>query len=98
MNGLYSSEPALQPVIAAPGAPLHLHGYQPVTRLGGHIAHAAALQVTATVWPLDDVQPYAARREPDRLALPICGDGPCTCPGCLAGLIPSNEWRGARGG
>ncbi len=55
MNGLYAADPALQPVISTPGNPLHLHGYQPATMLGGHIGRATALRVTATIWPLAEL-------------------------------------------
>jgi hypothetical protein len=85
MVGLYAADPALQPAIAAPGAPLHLHGYQPAARLGGHITRAAARRVTATIWPLDGTYPLAASsREPDGLWLlrgPTHRDG-CGCLAC----------------
>jgi hypothetical protein len=52
LNGLYAGDPAMQPVISTPGQPLHFHGYQPGAMRGGHITSAAAVNVTATVWPL----------------------------------------------
>jgi hypothetical protein len=55
MNGLYAADPAMQTVISTPGHPLHLHGYQPETMLGGHVGSASAISVTATVWPLSQV-------------------------------------------
>jgi hypothetical protein len=55
MNGLYAADPALQPVISTPGHPLHLHGYQPETMLGGHVGSARAISATATIWPLTRV-------------------------------------------
>jgi hypothetical protein len=55
MNGLYAADPTLQPVISTAGHPLHLHGYQPQTMLGGHVGSASAISVTATVWPLSQV-------------------------------------------
>jgi hypothetical protein len=55
MVGLYAAAPALQPAIAAPDQPIHLHGYQPATLLGGHIGRAPVRQATATVWPLREV-------------------------------------------
>jgi hypothetical protein len=55
MNGLYAADPALQPVISTPGSPLHLHGYQPATMLGGHVGSATAVRVTATIWPLAEL-------------------------------------------
>ena len=56
MNGLYAAEPELQPVISTAGNPVHLHGYQPDTMLGGHIASAAATDVTVTIYPLEVIQ------------------------------------------
>jgi len=55
MNGLYTSIPALAPVISTAENPLHLHGYQPAALLGGHITSAAAWDVRVTVWPLDQL-------------------------------------------
>lgn len=55
MNGLYSATPALQPVIAAAGNPIHLHGFRPEAMIGGHITSAAATRVSVTVWPLDQL-------------------------------------------
>jgi len=52
MNGLYAGDPSMQPVISTEGQPLHFHGYQPGAMRGGHITSAAAVNVTATVWPL----------------------------------------------
>lgn len=54
-NGLFAADTAMQAVVSVPGAPLHFHGYQPASMVGGHIASAAAVNVTATVWPLDAV-------------------------------------------
>ena len=56
MNGLYAAEPELQPIISTAGNPLHLHGYQPATQLGGHIASAEAINVTITIYPLEAIQ------------------------------------------
>ncbi len=55
MDGIYAAAPALQPVISTAGNPLHLHGYQPAAMVGGHITAAAAISVTATIWPLDQL-------------------------------------------
>lgn len=55
MNGLYAADSTLQSVISTPDHPLHLHGYQPETMLGGHVGSASAISVTATVWPLSQV-------------------------------------------
>jgi hypothetical protein len=55
INGLYSSDPALQPVISTEGRPVHLHGYQDEAMVGGHIAKAAVESVTVTVYPLENV-------------------------------------------
>ncbi len=63
MNGLYATDPEMQPVISTPGHPLHLHGYQTydvaglptVPQMGGHVGSAEAISVTATVWPLSQV-------------------------------------------
>lgn len=55
MNGLYAADPVLQPIISTAGHPLHLHGYQPETMLGGHVGSASAISVTVTVWPLSQV-------------------------------------------
>jgi hypothetical protein len=52
MDGVYAIAQALQPVISTAGNPLHLHGYQPDVQVGGHIVRAAALQVVATIYPL----------------------------------------------
>lgn len=67
MNGLYAADPTLQPVISTPGHPLHLHGYQPDTMLGGHIGSASAISATATVWPMTGV--VAGTSELDSLRL-----------------------------
>jgi hypothetical protein len=56
MNGLYAADPELQPVISTPGNPIHLHGYQLDSRLGGHIASAQAENVIVVVYPLETVQ------------------------------------------
>jgi hypothetical protein len=56
MNGLYAADPELQPVISTAGNAVHLHGYQPDTRLGGHIASAEATDVTVTIFPLEIIQ------------------------------------------
>lgn len=58
MNGLYATDPAVEPVISTPGHPLHLHGYQPETMLGGHVGSASAISVTTTIWPLTGVQAW----------------------------------------
>ena len=55
INGLYAADPAMEPVISVADHPLHLHGYQPETMLGGHVGRASAISVTATVWPLSQV-------------------------------------------
>jgi len=55
MDGVYASAPALQPIISTAGNPVHLHGYQPDSMLGGHITSAEAIHVTATIYPLDQV-------------------------------------------
>ncbi|MFQ5859685.1 MAG: hypothetical protein ACE5LU_29165, partial [Anaerolineae bacterium] len=55
INGVYAADPALQRVISTAGHPLHLHGYQPDTMLGGHVGSAKAISVTATIWPLDQM-------------------------------------------
>ncbi len=55
MNGFYAAEAELQPVVSVAGRPVHLHGYQPEAMLGGHIATAAAADVTLTVYPLENV-------------------------------------------
>jgi hypothetical protein len=55
MDGVYTAAQALQPVISTAGNPLHLHGYQPDMELGGHIVSAAAVDVAATVYPLQQV-------------------------------------------
>jgi hypothetical protein len=52
LDGVYAAAAALQPVISTAGNPLHLHGFQPSERLGGHIVSAAAAWATATVYPL----------------------------------------------
>src|SRR5207248_7521124 len=54
MDGVYAVAPALQPVISTSGNPLHLHGYQPAARLGGHIVSAIAADVQATIYPLEE--------------------------------------------
>ena len=56
MNGLYAADAELQPVISTAGNPVHLHGYQPETQLGGHIASAEATDVTVTIYPLNVIQ------------------------------------------
>ena len=55
LNGVYVANPSLQPFISVPGMPLHLHGWQPGIMEGGHIVSAQAADVTATVWPMDDL-------------------------------------------
>jgi hypothetical protein len=99
MNGLYAADPALQPVISTAGNPLHLHGYQPSTMLGGHIGSATALRVTATIWPLAElverpVHSLGAPLASHLLGLPLFeGVIPrarrlaCACPAC-AGTRP----------
>jgi hypothetical protein len=54
MDGVYARPTPLQPVVAS-GGPLHLHGYQPASMLGGHITSASPVSATATVWPLDQL-------------------------------------------
>jgi hypothetical protein len=67
MNGLYATDPAVEPVISTPGHPLHLHGYQPETMLGGHVGSASAIRVTATIWPLTGVQAWTGDLDSLRL-------------------------------
>jgi hypothetical protein len=61
LNGLYSSDRELQPIISAPGAPLHLHGYQQASREGGHVTRAAVRDAVVTVWPLERIERRAER-------------------------------------
>lgn len=56
INGLYAADPDLHAVVSTHGNPLHLHGYQPDTMLGGHIATATAIEVTATLYPLANIR------------------------------------------
>jgi hypothetical protein len=55
MDGVYAAAPSLQPIISTAGNPVHLHGYQPDSMIGGHITSAEAIHVTATIYPLDQV-------------------------------------------
>ncbi|MFQ5594566.1 MAG: S-adenosyl-l-methionine hydroxide adenosyltransferase family protein, partial [Anaerolineae bacterium] len=55
IDGLYAAAPALQRIVSTAGHPLHLHGYQTETMLGGHVGSATAISVTATIWPLSQV-------------------------------------------
>jgi len=55
IDGLYAADPALQRVVSTAGHPLHLHGYQTETMVGGHVGSATAISVTATIWPLSQV-------------------------------------------
>jgi len=55
MDGVFADPEALQPVISTAGNPLHLHGYQPGIELGGHIVSAAATDVKARVYPLEQI-------------------------------------------
>jgi hypothetical protein len=99
MNGLYAADPALQPVISTAGNPLHLHGYQPATMLGGHIASGTAVRVTATIWPLAELVERPVHLLGPPLAVQLLnlslfeGVFPrarrlaCACPGC-AGTPP----------
>lgn len=65
MDGIYAAAPALQPVVSTAGNPVHLHGYQPGPMLGGHISSASAVNVTATIWPLDQVVVRPTPIEPE---------------------------------
>jgi hypothetical protein len=55
MDGVFADPAALQPVISTAGNPVHLHGYQPVPELGGHIVSAVAVEVKAYVFPLTEI-------------------------------------------
>lgn len=54
LNGVFAANPSLQPFISVSGVPLHLHGFRPNERDGGHIVNAVAQAATATIYPLDD--------------------------------------------
>lgn len=56
LNGLYAADPEMQPIVSTAGNAVHLHGYQPETMIGGHIASAEAVDVTVTIYPLEVVQ------------------------------------------
>lgn len=64
IHGIYAADPALHPFVSTAGHPLHLHGYQPATHLGGHVGKAAALDLTVTVWPLDQVTLRRVEEDP----------------------------------
>jgi hypothetical protein len=99
MNGVYAADPALQPVVSTAGNPLHLHGYQPATMLGGHIGSATARRVTATIWPLAELverpvhllgpplATYLLGQELFGGVLPRVRRPACGCPAC-AGAPP----------
>jgi hypothetical protein len=53
----YAADPALRLLVAVATAPLHLHGYQPGRRVGGHVGSAGAEEAAVTVWPLVEVLP-----------------------------------------
>jgi hypothetical protein len=61
LNGLYAGDREVQPIVSAPGAPLHLHGYQQISREGGHITRAAVRDAVVTVWPLERIERRAER-------------------------------------
>jgi hypothetical protein len=55
MNGIFATDPDVQPLVIAPNQNAHIHGYQPEAGIGGHIVSAEAVDVTVTVYPLDAV-------------------------------------------
>lgn len=55
LSGVFAANPSLQPFVAIPGHPLHLHGYRVNAREGGHIVRAAVINATITVYPVDDL-------------------------------------------
>jgi len=55
IGGIYAANPTLQRMISVEGLPLHLHGWNPSLRQGGHIVKASVRRAKVTVWPLQDL-------------------------------------------
>src|SRR5205823_2233121 len=92
--GLFAADPAVVPVISTPSAPLHLHGYQPATMLGGHVGSATAVRVTATVWPLAALSERPVHGLAPGLfegVLPRTRRLACACPVCMGVPLASRS-------
>ncbi|NJK91143.1 MAG: DUF45 domain-containing protein [Blastochloris sp.] len=55
IGGIYAANPTLQNIISVEGLPLHLHGYEESSRLGGHIIQIQTHGLSVRVWPLKDL-------------------------------------------
>jgi len=55
VGGIYAANPTIQNIISVEGLPLHLHGYEKESRVGGHVIQIQTLGARVTVWPLKDL-------------------------------------------
>jgi alpha-acetolactate decarboxylase len=55
IGGIYAANPTLQNIISVEGLPLHLHGYEKQSRLGGHITQIKTSGCSVKVWPIKDL-------------------------------------------
>jgi alpha-acetolactate decarboxylase len=55
IGGIYAANPTLQNIISVEGLPLHLHGYEKSSRLGGHIIQIKTSGLQVSIWPLKDL-------------------------------------------
>jgi hypothetical protein len=55
VGGIYAANPTLQRMISVEGLPLHLHGWNPEARQGGHMVKLSVRHARVTVWPLQDL-------------------------------------------
>jgi hypothetical protein len=55
IGGIYAANPTLQNIISVEGLPLHLHGYEKESRVGGHVIQIKTAGCRVTVWPLKDL-------------------------------------------
>ncbi|MEM1156956.1 MAG: hypothetical protein AAF571_12135 [Verrucomicrobiota bacterium] len=55
VSGIYAANPTLQNIISVEGLPLHLHGRETETQVGGHVIQLTVTSAMVRIWPLKDL-------------------------------------------